>query len=72
MPRIPVVGFGPHKGHPISGLSAEELSDSIQLATKNLSENPKAKWAAAVTANLAELKAEHEQRLAELSGEAPF
>lgn len=68
--EFPTVTFGPSKGKPIAGLSAEELSDSIALGEGKLAKEPSAAWAAAVTANLDALKVEQEKRMAEIGGDA--
>lgn len=53
-----VVAFGPHKGRHVGELSDDELSEAIELAHEKLMEQPKAKWAQAMRANLALLEAE--------------
>jgi hypothetical protein len=56
------VVFGPYKGKPIAEMTEEELSASIDLAHQKLQEQPKAKWARAIRANLAALETEVERR----------
>jgi hypothetical protein len=56
------VVFGPYKGKAISEMTEEELSASIDLAHQKLQEQPKAKWANAIRANLAALETEVERR----------
>ena len=58
-----VVAFGPFKGKTASELSAEELSETIDMANEKLQEQPKARWAKAMRReNLAALEAEVEFR----------
>lgn len=52
------VAFGPHKGKETTALSDEELEQTLSLAREKLSENPKARWAKAIKANVASLEAE--------------
>lgn len=52
------VAFGPHKGKRMGDLSHDELSESIDIAHAKLAEEPRAKWARAMKANLGMLEAE--------------
>ncbi|NBD11859.1 hypothetical protein [Corallococcus silvisoli] len=59
-----LVAFGPHKGKAANGLTDAELGATLDLANAKLAEQPKAKWAPVMRANLEQLQAEVERRLA--------
>jgi hypothetical protein len=61
-PVGPKLGFGPRKGVPLSELTSQELSSALDAAQLQLDENPKARWAARLRANLTEVEAELEAR----------
>ncbi|RKH13773.1 hypothetical protein D7X74_21230 [Corallococcus sp. CA047B] len=62
-PAPVLVAFGPHKGKAVSGLSDAELGSTIDLANQKLAEQPNAKWASAMRANLEQMQADVERRL---------
>lgn len=67
---VPTVGFGPAKGRPVSDLSADELTDSIDLAEARLKKEPNAPWASALRENLQALQDEQAKRIDEAGGAA--
>lgn len=58
-----IVGFGPAKGKAVTEITDDELSGTIDMAHEKLMEQPRAKWARAMRANLAEMEAEVERRI---------
>lgn len=68
--RAPVLcGFGPHKGRPLSEMGYGELEESLSLAREKLAEQPKAKWAKAMSENMAAIEEEVDARDAVTLGE---
>lgn len=73
-PRVPYnpnAGFGPCKGKPIVEMTDAELRASIDLGRAKLTEQPKAKWARAMRANVQEMEIQLGMRVPEPETEQP-